>query len=69
VRGGGSCIFLHVWRGPESTTSGCTAMPEGDLAEVIRWLDHDAVPVVVELPRAAYLRRVRSWELPSLSAR
>jgi L,D-peptidoglycan transpeptidase YkuD (ErfK/YbiS/YcfS/YnhG family) len=24
----GSCIFLHVWRGPAKGTNGCVAMPE-----------------------------------------
>ena len=31
----GSCIFLHVWSGPESTTVGCTAMAEPELAQLI----------------------------------
>jgi L,D-peptidoglycan transpeptidase YkuD (ErfK/YbiS/YcfS/YnhG family) len=24
----GSCIFVHVWKTPDTTTSGCVAMPE-----------------------------------------
>jgi D-alanyl-D-alanine dipeptidase len=64
--GDGSCIFLHVWRGPLSTTSGCTAMPESALVDVIRWLDAEAVPVLVQLPSSQYRRLERSWDLPSL---
>ena len=64
--GGGSCIFLHVWRGPGSTTSGCTAMPEPSLAEVIAWLDHDAAPVLVQLPSSVYRRLRNAWGLPAL---
>ena len=64
--GGGSCIFLHVWRGPGSTTSGCTAMPEDRLAEAMAWLDQTADPVLVQLPAAEYRRLRRTWALPSL---
>ncbi|MDH3252409.1 MAG: L,D-transpeptidase family protein [Ignavibacteria bacterium] len=62
--GAGSCIFLHVWDGPRSTTSGCTAMEESRLLEVIRWLDSDTGPVLVQLPVAEYLRQKKSWGLP-----
>ncbi|HEX9255760.1 MAG TPA: hypothetical protein VF938_09445, partial [Candidatus Angelobacter sp.] len=31
VAGGGSCIFMHIWRGPGQPTVGCTAMPQADL--------------------------------------
>jgi L,D-peptidoglycan transpeptidase YkuD (ErfK/YbiS/YcfS/YnhG family) len=64
--GGGSCIFLHVWRGPGSTTSGCTAMPEDRLAESMAWLDRAADPVLVQLPTAEYRRLRRTWALPQL---
>lgn len=46
--GGGSCIFLHIWRDPESPTEGCTAMSPGDLLAVMRWLDPAAEPVLVQ---------------------
>lgn len=36
--GAGSCIFLHVWRGPERPTAGCTAMSAPDLLKVMEWL-------------------------------
>lgn len=48
VPGRGSCIFLHVWRGPDSPTSGCTAMDREDLLSVLRWLDPSASPVLVQ---------------------
>ena len=38
VPGAGSCIFLHVWRGPESPTAGCTAMAEEELLFLLGWL-------------------------------
>lgn len=64
VPGGGSCIFLHVWRTPTTATSGCTAMPDQALATTLAWLDAAADPVLVQLPRAAYERLAAAWALP-----
>ncbi|HEX9163615.1 MAG TPA: L,D-transpeptidase family protein [Thermoanaerobaculia bacterium] len=50
----GSCIFLHVWSGPSSTTAGCTAMRQDDLETLLRWLDPSANPRLVQFTRAAY---------------
>jgi len=48
--GKGSCIFLHVWGGPGSTTTGCTAMREEDLLTLLRWLDPAKNPRLVQFP-------------------
>jgi L,D-peptidoglycan transpeptidase YkuD (ErfK/YbiS/YcfS/YnhG family) len=61
---GGSCIFLHVWAGPGAATSGCTAMAEGDLRDLLAWLDPRARPVLVQLPAAAYAGQRGVWKLP-----
>lgn len=61
---GGSCIFLHVWAGPGVATSGCTAMAEDDLRQVLAWLDPRAEPVLVQLPAAAYAGVRGAWALP-----
>lgn len=61
---GGSCIFLHVWAGPGAATSGCTAMAESDLRQVLAWLDPRARPVLVQLPAAQYRRLGTAWRLP-----
>lgn len=61
---GGSCIFLHVWAGPGVATSGCTAMAEDGLRDVIAWLRPEARPVLVQLPRAEYARLRGAWRLP-----
>ncbi|HYR09326.1 MAG TPA: L,D-transpeptidase family protein [Longimicrobium sp.] len=61
---GGSCIFLHVWGGPGVATSGCTAMAEADLREVLAWLDPRAQPVLVQLPASAYAGVRGAWALP-----
>lgn len=60
----GSCIFLHVWGGPESATIGCTAMAERQLVELMRALDPAAMPVFVLLPRAEYQALAMAWGLP-----
>lgn len=63
--GAGSCIFLHVWGGPESSTVGCTAMEEPTLVELIKSLDPAANPVFVLLPRADYAALAPAWGLPA----
>ncbi|NNF59312.1 MAG: hypothetical protein HKN04_13840, partial [Rhodothermaceae bacterium] len=62
--GGGSCIFLHVWRGPGSTPSGCTAMRSEAMDAVAAWLHGEARPVLVQLPQAEYARYRAAWMLP-----
>lgn len=51
VRGGGSAIFLHAWRGPDQPTSGCTAVAMDVVERLVRWLDARAQPVLVQLPQ------------------
>jgi D-alanyl-D-alanine dipeptidase len=65
--GRGSCIFMHVWKGPTSPTDGCTALDAANLSDVVRWLDPAEYPVLVQLPHDEYARRRAPWELPSLS--
>ncbi len=60
----GSCIFLHVWAGPDSPTVGCTAMAEADLARLIAQLDPAAQPTFVLLTRDEYRRLSAPWGLP-----
>lgn len=66
-RGRGSCIFLHIWSGPASTTAGCTAMDAGALELLMRWLDRSRQPMLVQLPAAEYARLRESWRLPALT--
>lgn len=66
VAGKGSCIFLHVWGGKDSTTVGCTAMEEPRLAALMAQLDPADNPLYVLLPRADYAALASSWGLPAL---
>jgi L,D-peptidoglycan transpeptidase YkuD (ErfK/YbiS/YcfS/YnhG family) len=69
VRGAGSCIFGHLWKSPDSTTAGCTAMAPPSMDALLRWLDADRRPVFVLLPVAEYARLRTDWKLPALDAK
>jgi len=60
----GSCIFLHVWLGPETPTTGCTAMALTAMQELLSWLRPDTTPVFVALPREVYASLQQPWSLP-----
>lgn len=60
----GSCIFLHVWKNPETATTGCTAMPEASMLQVLRWLDPASHPLLVQLPARIYIEWNKQLHLP-----
>jgi L,D-peptidoglycan transpeptidase YkuD (ErfK/YbiS/YcfS/YnhG family) len=62
--GAGSCIFLHVAPPPGGPTAGCTALAEADLLTVLRWLDPQRHPVIVQLPAPAFPAAAAAWRLP-----
>ena len=62
--GAGSCIFLHIWKDSRSATAGCTAMPEPDLVNLLRWLNPAARPVLVQMPQAEYEAARVKFHLP-----
>jgi hypothetical protein len=47
----GSCIFIHVEKGADAPTSGCTSMPQTTLRHLISWLRPDNHPLLVQIPR------------------
>ncbi len=61
---GGSCIFFHLWNGPDVGMSGCTAMSMDTLQELARWLKPGAAALVA-LPEAEFQEMRQSWDLPS----
>jgi D-alanyl-D-alanine dipeptidase len=67
VPGHGSCIFLHIWAGPEKGTAGCTAMEQSNLEGLLRWLDQSKRPLLVQLPEGEYTRLRKTWQLPRLA--
>lgn len=66
IPGKGSCIFMHIWRGPGQPTVGCTAMPQANLETLLGWLDPARKPLLVQLPVAQYHKLRKQWHLPSL---
>ena len=56
VKGRGSAVFLHIWRAQDSSTSGCTAMSEQNIQDVITWLDPKLNPILVQSPRGELLK-------------
>jgi len=62
--GGGSCVFLHIWKTVTTPTSGCTAMASNNMETLITWLDPAKHPVLVQLPEAGYKRFRKEWKLP-----
>jgi D-alanyl-D-alanine dipeptidase len=64
--GAGSCIFLHIWRGPGQGTVGCTAMPQPQLESLLTWLDPSRKPLLIQLPAPQYERLKKQWKLPAI---
>lgn len=62
--GDGSCIFLHIWREPNAATSGCTAMSETDLLELLHWLDPAKKPVLLQVLEEDYAIFQKELGLP-----
>ena len=62
----GSCIFLHIWKNSVTPTTGCTAMSEKNIVDLIRWLDPASAPLLVQLPRPIYEELREKWRLPKL---
>lgn len=48
-RGRGSCIFIHLNHPDKRPTSGCTAMDEEALVELLNWLDSAKKPQILQI--------------------
>jgi len=66
VPGNGSCIFMHIWSNSEQGTSGCTAMPEADILRVLHWINAKDNPLLVQLPKAQYVKLRARFGLPEI---
>lgn len=67
VRRGGSCIFAHLWKDPQTATAGCTAMAPDSMDALLAWLDKRRHPVFVLLPLPQYLALKSDWNLPEIA--
>ncbi|WP_299078200.1 hypothetical protein [uncultured Paraglaciecola sp.] len=66
ISGKGSCIFMHLWFGPEVPTAGCTSMDESKMDKLLAWLRPQKNPLYIALPKAEYMKQLQSWGLPPL---
>lgn len=67
LAGGGSCIFLHIWKDKNTGTAGCTAMARANVEAVLRFLDPAKNPVLIQLPEDSYAQFQTKWNLPKLT--
>jgi L,D-peptidoglycan transpeptidase YkuD (ErfK/YbiS/YcfS/YnhG family) len=58
IKGKGSAIFLHVWKGGQSTV-GCVSMPEEMVLKILGWLDPAKKPLII-MGSESELRAMRS---------
>jgi hypothetical protein len=56
-KNGGSCIFLHVQKGVDKPTAGCTSMSYEDMKTIAQWLDINKNPILIQVPKK-YLKDV-----------
>ncbi len=62
--GGGSCVFVHIWKDAKTGTSGCTAMERGQMEKLAPWLDPAKHPALVQLPETEFKQLQKEWQLP-----
>jgi L,D-peptidoglycan transpeptidase YkuD (ErfK/YbiS/YcfS/YnhG family) len=62
--GAGSCIFMHI-QDETRPTSGCTAMPKGDIIALIEHLDHTKKPILLQCTRDNYPKLAKRYGLPN----
>jgi len=47
IKGNGSAIFLHIWKGAGTTSAGCVAVSEENIIKILGWLDPAASPLII----------------------
>ncbi|MBN2870544.1 MAG: L,D-transpeptidase family protein [Campylobacterales bacterium] len=61
-KGRGSCIFIHLNHPDKRPTSGCTAMDETPLRELLEWLDPDKNPQILQIPKSECAEYKKEFE-------
>lgn len=62
VKGRGSCIFIHLNHPDHRATSGCTAMDEQPLKELLEWLDPLQHPKILQIPHSECEKYQKEFE-------
>jgi L,D-peptidoglycan transpeptidase YkuD (ErfK/YbiS/YcfS/YnhG family) len=65
VKGAGSAIFIHVWRGENISTMGCIAVSESDILKILGWLDPAGKPLAVMGTKGSIVFLAKSGPLPA----
>jgi L,D-peptidoglycan transpeptidase YkuD (ErfK/YbiS/YcfS/YnhG family) len=47
IKGYGSAIFFHIWRGENMATQGCVAVSEDNIIRILDWLDPLNSPLII----------------------
>ncbi len=47
IKGNGSAIFMHIWKGENISTAGCVAVSEENILKILEWLDPAASPLII----------------------
>ena len=47
IKGNGSAIFLHIWKGEGMPTAGCVAISEENMLKILEWLNPAAEPLII----------------------
>ncbi len=58
----GSCIFLHIEKGNDSATAGCTSMSIEKLSSLMAWLDAKKAPILIQLPSKYCAKGVEKYK-------
>jgi D-alanyl-D-alanine dipeptidase len=48
----GSCIFMHIKNKRGTGTAGCTAMSQKSIITILKWLDKEKSPLLLQLPKS-----------------
>ncbi|BAF72075.1 L,D-transpeptidase family protein [Sulfurovum sp. NBC37-1] len=60
IPGAGSCIFLHIKKVP---TAGCTVMNEREMKSLIKWLDAEKNPLLIQGTKNVVQRLGKNFKL------
>ena len=52
-KGRGSCIFMHVRKAKDASTSGCTSMSLDEIQKIVSWLDKSKEPLLIQIPKSS----------------
>ncbi len=66
IPGNGSCVFMHIWENDHTGTTGCTAMAENNMVRILRWINANGKPLLVQMPLSVYRQVQQQFGLPAI---